>query len=428
MSVVILSRLHRDERGAVVAFVAALLVVLVGFSALAIDVGRLYVTRAKLQTAADSAALAAVGRLPDQNAAQSAALGLMEQNLAAGEQAGQHGAGAITFGRWDPTTRVFLANATPIDAVRVAIGRTTANGSPIETFFARVLGQDEVDVAVTSIARASRPPTCILALDPTVSGAFDVGNGTVTANGCAVHVNSNAAQALTGAPNGRLATAQTCVRGGYRDRPTYDPAPLTGCPQLADPLAELAEPAVGACTHYNVAITAGGGTLSPGVYCGGIDISSTGTVTLQPGLYVIKDGPFALSGGANLIAHGVTLYFTGANAYLDTSGGGQVSMSAPTSGTYAGIMVFGSRSLAASTEHALKGSSAVHYEGTIYFPTTRVRFTGNGAGATSSPYSLFIARTFRFEGNGEIQINPDYDASDVPLAAEVGSRDPQLVM
>jgi hypothetical protein len=43
------SRLERDERGAVLAFVALVMVVLIGFSALAIDVGRLYVTRAQLR-------------------------------------------------------------------------------------------------------------------------------------------------------------------------------------------------------------------------------------------------------------------------------------------------------------------------------------------------------------------------------------------
>src|SRR5579871_4292335 len=55
-----------DQRGGVIPAVALLMPILLGLSALALDVGTLYATRRQLQTAADAAALAAVYQMRDQ--------------------------------------------------------------------------------------------------------------------------------------------------------------------------------------------------------------------------------------------------------------------------------------------------------------------------------------------------------------------------
>src|SRR5690606_4471420 len=54
----------RDERGAVTYLVAGALVAVMGFGALAVDAGRLYIERLNLQTVAEAAALAGAARLP----------------------------------------------------------------------------------------------------------------------------------------------------------------------------------------------------------------------------------------------------------------------------------------------------------------------------------------------------------------------------
>ena len=51
------------RKGAVIVLVAVLIVVLLGFTVLAVDVGYMYDTRAELQNAADSAAMAAAAFL-----------------------------------------------------------------------------------------------------------------------------------------------------------------------------------------------------------------------------------------------------------------------------------------------------------------------------------------------------------------------------
>lgn len=63
-----LNRFLNDERGNVLVLVALLLVVLIGFTALVVDGGRLYVEKSMLQKAADAAALAGVQELPNDSA------------------------------------------------------------------------------------------------------------------------------------------------------------------------------------------------------------------------------------------------------------------------------------------------------------------------------------------------------------------------
>lgn len=63
------TNLIKDEKGAALVLVALMLTVLLGSAALAIDVGRIYVKRASLQSAVDAASLAAVHSLPDSTSA-----------------------------------------------------------------------------------------------------------------------------------------------------------------------------------------------------------------------------------------------------------------------------------------------------------------------------------------------------------------------
>ena len=60
----ILERLRKQQRGSVLVITAAMLVVLVGLTALVVDLGLLYATRVQLTNVADAAALAGVQELP----------------------------------------------------------------------------------------------------------------------------------------------------------------------------------------------------------------------------------------------------------------------------------------------------------------------------------------------------------------------------
>ena len=120
------------ERGAVAVVAVLLLVPLLGFTALAVDIGALYAERARLQTAADAAALAvardcARGSCGDP---QATATELVEANVgAASADEPELGAGSVTV-----------------------TGRT-----PAEHWFAPVLGYDSTEVSATATVAWGAP-------------------------------------------------------------------------------------------------------------------------------------------------------------------------------------------------------------------------------------------------------------------------------
>ena len=90
----IIARVRRND-GQVLPFVAFLMVVLVGFCAIVIDVGRVYVAQQELQTAVNAGALAAGQQLPN---AQNAYTAAISYGGAAGEKNALNSYGATTIG------------------------------------------------------------------------------------------------------------------------------------------------------------------------------------------------------------------------------------------------------------------------------------------------------------------------------------------
>ncbi len=178
----------RDQRGAFAVMFVVLLPVLIGFSALAIDMSYAYWTRTQLQHAASAAALAGVLDIddtlppfgvPDNDAYRNSAVEIAYTNMSS---LGSHGNildpscgsfdGTTVFpgsecadvkaGDWNPDTRTF----TPWDgagfdlllmelnAVKVKARRAEANGNPLKYFLAPVVALAESDINVSAVAWA----------------------------------------------------------------------------------------------------------------------------------------------------------------------------------------------------------------------------------------------------------------------------------
>jgi Flp pilus assembly protein TadG len=156
---------HKKQQGAVIPLVAVLMVVLLGFVALAIDIGYLVVTRNELQNVADASALAAGRKLgsiyqgmtyeeqqayvcdPAPIIAVAQEVGL--SNVAATESITINSAD-IEIGDW--SSGVFAATLNKPNAVRVTARRDSEANNPISTFFAMVLGIDTLDVSAIATA------------------------------------------------------------------------------------------------------------------------------------------------------------------------------------------------------------------------------------------------------------------------------------
>jgi Flp pilus assembly protein TadG len=167
----------RDQKGATAVIVAIAIAVLIGFTALAIDVGYLYATRNELQNIADAAALAGAGQLgyiykdgaPYDHATHSAAVIQKAEDIAKENQAGGKSpivimSGEVQIGYWDrdpsdPSADPFTAYPDTVGhpdqdpfAVRVKARRDSAINEKVSTFFANIFGISAVPISVVATA------------------------------------------------------------------------------------------------------------------------------------------------------------------------------------------------------------------------------------------------------------------------------------
>ena len=136
----------RNERGAVLAIVAGAMIFICGMAALAIDIGHAYSARTAAQRTVDAMALAAASAFVDNgDNAEPVAI----------QRADAYATNNPVFGitaAFDPTTDIQFDY--PNRRVRVWAHFTEARGNPMRTFFARVLGIDDVDVITMAAAEA----------------------------------------------------------------------------------------------------------------------------------------------------------------------------------------------------------------------------------------------------------------------------------
>ena len=176
---------------------------------------------------------------------------------------------------------------------------------------------------------------------------------------------------------------------------------------MTDPLATLAAPTVGPCdyTNYNKKV---GVTINPGVYCGGITLTG-GTLNLNPGTYILSGGGLTLKAGTSISGSGVTIYNTAANGYtykpISFAGNTGINLSAPTSGTYEGILFYTDRTISNATANTITGNNSSVIVGTIYMPGVPLQFIGN---ATLTAYTVLVVDTLSLTGNATL--NDDYSS------------------
>ena len=150
--------------------------------------------------------------------------------------------------------------------------------------------------------------------------------------------------------------------------------------------------------------------MSPGVYCGGIQIKNN-NYTLNPGNYILVGGGLTTQdSNSNIAGAGVMFYNTfgatdkGMQAYspINIAATSTVDLSAPTTGTYTGILFFEDRSAPASSDSYGGGSSAV-YQGAIYAKNAAITMYGNSS--VSSQYTILIADTITMVGTSGFNDN-----------------------
>jgi Flp pilus assembly protein TadG len=414
----------RRDGQAVILVVVAMSILLIGALGLAIDGGQMYAHRQMAQAAADAAAQAGIMNILDgTNATSAHPFGTGTPPIASSVCTTTDARTPCVYARDNgfggtSSDTVTLSFPATVSGVALSSGSVPAFAVTVQrtlkTGLIRFIGAGATST-ITAKATAGLvgtvSPNCVYALDPSAQNAFQATNGaTVALNGCAIAVNSTSSDALTVNGGSTVSASAITVAGGdvISNGGSTSPVPTTGAASAADPLASLPSPAVGACNYTNYSPGYGTWALTPGVYCGGINISNGATATFAAGTYIINGGALSLVGGTTDTGSGVMFYLTGTNATygsVNISNGANVTFSGPTSGPYMGVVFYQNRSITSSVNATFSGGVSMKLTGTLYFPTTSVLFS-NGS-SVSNVYTAIVAKQVSFTGGTSLQ----YDAT-----------------
>ena len=177
------------------------------------------------------------------------------------------------------------------------------------------------------------------------------------------------------------------VHGGVQKSgsPSFSPAPVTGAAVVADPLASLPLPSTSGLTNYGAEKLSGdsSATIKPGIYSS-ISVSGSASLTMSSGTYIIEGGGFSVSGAGSVTGSGVTIVNAGSDypstggtyGSISLSGSGTYKLTPPTTGTYAGIVIFQTRD---NTKAMTVSGAASGMTGTIYAAAAALTISGSGA-------------------------------------------------
>lgn len=375
----------KDERGQTLILAALCFTMLLGFVALAVDVGLMFRAKRVMQTAADSGAIAGAEEL-----------NYADVTAAAQADAARNG---VTNGSDGATVAV---NNPPLQ------GPHTGNAGYVEvivsqsqaTYFMNVFNQGSMTVSGRAVAALGATQNCVYALNPSGTDITLSGGVNVQMPGCALYSDSNGSTALSVSGNSTLHAQAINLVGNYSSigGSTVTPTPNVGIASVSDPLAYLPPPSFNTSSCLANPNLGGGGTFTIGpataggtICYNGLQIGNGATVTLKPGIYVIN-GSLTVNGGSPVTGTGVTFYFP-ASGSLNLSNGATFNLTAPTSGTYDGILFYQNRSN--STAVSIQGGTTSSMAGILYFPDANLTISG---GSSTSTYASVIANTLTFSG------------------------------
>jgi hypothetical protein len=328
------------QRGSVALMIGLALPVLIAMIALGTEITFLLYKQRQAQSAADAAALGGASALQSGHPV----VGVEARAIA----------GYLGFvdGAADGTTVV--VNNPPQSgpqqgssgAVEVLIAQ------PQTLVLVKLLYSGQFTVAARAVAIIGSGSYCALQLGG--SGYVNISNGVVAnLNQCGLAVDGTGSSALTVVGGSQLNAQSVSVAGtaSINNGGSINPSSglKTSQPNIPDPYASVAMPAFSGCNYngFNTNSWQPSWTLSPGVYCNGLSISNGATAAMNPGVYFIDRGTFAVGGGAHVTGTGVTIVLTSstggnyANAVIDN--GTTVTLSAPTTGATAGMVFYGDR-------------------------------------------------------------------------------------
>jgi hypothetical protein len=384
----------------VAALVAICLIIILGFVAIVVDGGLLFDQQQRMQATADAAALAAADDL-FKMWPQGQGLDPNGTALAAAQ--------AVATANGYPNITLNIPPLSGPFAGKAGYAEVYINYNQ-KRYFSRLFGSDDVPMKARAVSQGawSAPKVGILILDPTASGSLNmVGGASITVTGASLIIDSNSPSAGTGNGNSSVTASEIDITGvpGYSGG-TWSGQIYSGVLPTPDPLAYLPEPNPTTMTIQSTHnIHASGGqtlNLTPGVYQGGITVSGGATLNLSPGIYYMDGGGFSFTGLGNLNALGVMIVNNpnSKNDIININGNGAVNMSPMTTGIYAGISLWQTRTSTNTIQVTGNGGQSI--TGTFYTAHGTLAVGGNGSNNVIG--SQYISDMLSVNGNGSFTV------------------------
>jgi Flp pilus assembly protein TadG len=425
-------KLLKDENGQSLVLASAIMgIVMLGFLALAADIGYLFQQRRMAQAAADAAAVAAAeedsyaGDSGNAQAAANAAATMNGFNTSAATNPAVVTLSSPTSGNYSKTG----SNAAPSSWVKAVVSK------PVQTFFLGTFNSSLRTVTVTASATAGgaqSSPTCVCLEGQSGQDLNMSNNAKFVGNSCGITVDSSSSNAvgIVGSASVCALTLGTVSSNWDNSNNINNNGSICAATKVVQGISTQCAPTMPAAPTYNAAQCSGdpisgqqGGakyTVGPGSAYGttqgtnticynSLTVNGNGdTVTLNPGIYVINGGELHFESGTNGGGNGVLFYLTG-NANLVIDNGANVNLvaggntesgggTAPSTGAYNGILIY--QDANDSKTISIQGGSSAFFSGGIYAPSAAISL-GNGSGTTVN--ADIVAQSLTMNGGGTLQ-------------------------
>jgi len=396
----LIKRFIKDEGAGTLVMTAILFPMILGFGGLGLDVTDWYMQKRDVQNLADMAAIEAVHT----------------GNYYSGSSLKDKVSTFLTHYGMDAKTDTLTFNSPP------ASGDYAGKNGFMEVILSRQVRMDFLSIfyglsgnnlTVNVAARAVAGtliigPQCIVALDKTADRALEFSGTAEVVAECGVASNSTSGQSIYVGGNASLTADPAMAVGdivvsGSGTLVTNSPLQTFAQP-TKDPYANLPIPPISACDVTGSTTVNDNQVMTPGRYCGDITVKGS-NVTFAPGTYVIDGGDFTANAGSQFAGDGVTFILTGDTpsdvGSVNINGGSTADLTAPTSGTYEGILMYQDPKADYRTNPAkFLGGADLQYDGVIYMPSSDITFSG-GASGDPSCMQIFGA-TVTFTGSSHV--------------------------
>lgn len=327
------------------------MVMLLGFTGLAVDGANLFAKKTQLQNTADAAALACA--ISNQSASNCVT-----------------GTNPAIFPAINPYNHTLQATVTvacpqPWQSRCVQVSANSSWAS----YFMKLLSTPTLSTSANAIAGRNNP--CLLGL-ATTGNTIDfqlAGSESATVN-CLIGSLSTATASIRNSGSGAVSTTVGILSKGGVSGTISSPSTITNSTAVfSDPYAGLPVPSAGPCSGNTTINTCT--TVSAGCYSSLTLSAPNGcTMTLSPGLYYITSGSLTLDPGNNAAITGTDINFyvnraTGTPVVIQ--GNGTITLTARKYGTYANLLF-----AVPQRGISISGSVTPTLNGTLYAPTGSV--------------------------------------------------------